>query len=107
MFIFCPTWFQTAKGIIENFLSVVQTYGLVPNGGRIYYLKRSQPPFLTLMLKVSVRIPNLTAGTGSVAGARNPSRCSFKEYSLWESLDFDLDTLLVTAEKCSPRVPAF
>ena len=63
MFIFCPTWFQTAKGIIENFLSVVQTYGLVPNGGRIYYLKRSQPPFLTLMLKVSVRIPNLTAGT--------------------------------------------
>ena len=63
MFIFCPTWFQTAKGIIENFLSVVQTYGLVPNGGRIYYLKRSQPPFLTLMLKVSVRIPNLSAGT--------------------------------------------
>jgi hypothetical protein len=47
---------QTVKGIIENFLSMVQTYGIVPNGGRIYYLKRSQPPFLTLMVKVK---PNM------------------------------------------------
>ena len=42
----------TVKGIIENFLSMVRTHGIVPNGGRIYYLKRSQPPFLTLMVKV-------------------------------------------------------
>ena len=42
---------QTVKGIIENFLVMVDTYGLVPNGGRIYYTKRSQPPFLTLMMR--------------------------------------------------------
>ena len=42
---------NTVKGIIENFLIMVQTYGCVPNGGRIYYTKRSQPPFLTLMMK--------------------------------------------------------
>ena len=42
---------KTVKGIIENFLLMVKTYGLVPNGGRIYYTKRSQPPFLTLMMK--------------------------------------------------------
>ena len=41
----------TVRGIIENFLLMVETYGLVPNGGRIYYTKRSQPPFLTLMMK--------------------------------------------------------
>ena len=41
----------TVRGIIENFLLMVKTYGLVPNGGRIYYTKRSQPPFLTLMMK--------------------------------------------------------
>ena len=42
---------QTVRGIIENFLLMVKTYGLVPNGGRIYYTKRSQPPFLPLMMK--------------------------------------------------------
>ena len=41
----------TVKGIVENFLLMVSTYGMVPNGGRIYYTKRSQPPFLTLMMK--------------------------------------------------------
>lgn len=42
---------KTVRGIIENFLLMVSTYGLVPNGGRIYYTKRSQPPYLTLMMK--------------------------------------------------------
>ena len=42
---------NTVRGIIENFLTMVTTYGLVPNGGRIYYTKRSQPPFLTLMFR--------------------------------------------------------
>ncbi|XP_029428987.1 trehalase isoform X2 [Rhinatrema bivittatum] len=40
----------TAKGMIENFLYLVERYGLIPNGGRVYYLRRSQPPFLTLMM---------------------------------------------------------
>ena len=42
---------NTVKGILENFLLMVNTYGCVPNGGRIYYTKRSQPPYLTLMVK--------------------------------------------------------
>ena len=28
----------------------LQRYGFVPNGGRIYYTKRSQPPLLTWMV---------------------------------------------------------
>ncbi|KAF2897943.1 hypothetical protein ILUMI_08231 [Ignelater luminosus] len=40
---------QTARGMIDNFISLVQRYGFVPNGGRIYYLNRSQPPLLTAM----------------------------------------------------------
>jgi alpha,alpha-trehalase len=39
--------FQTARGMIENFLSIIDRYGLIPNGGRIYYLARSQPPLLS------------------------------------------------------------
>ncbi|XP_060523039.1 trehalase-like [Cylas formicarius] len=42
---------ETAKGVIDNFLYMVDTYGFIPNGGRIYYLNRSQPPVLTLMMK--------------------------------------------------------
>lgn len=40
---------ETAKGILGNFVNVVQRYGFIPNGGRIYYLKRSQPPMLISM----------------------------------------------------------
>lgn len=40
----------TAKGMIENFLSMVKRYGFVPNGGRVYYLSRSQPPMLISMV---------------------------------------------------------
>ena len=40
----------TVKGMLENFIELVKVYGFVPNGGRIYYLNRSQPPFLSLMV---------------------------------------------------------
>ena len=40
----------TVKGMLENFVELVKTHGFVPNGGRIYYLNRSQPPFLSLMV---------------------------------------------------------
>ncbi|XP_026219255.1 trehalase isoform X1 [Anabas testudineus] len=42
---------DTAHGMIQNFLYLVNRYGFVPNGGRIYYERRSQPPFLTLMVE--------------------------------------------------------
>lgn len=40
---------ETAKGMIENMAYLVDKYGFMPNGGRIYYLNRSQPPLLTMM----------------------------------------------------------
>ncbi|XP_072309122.1 trehalase [Eucyclogobius newberryi] len=42
---------DTAKGMIQNFLYLIDRYGCIPNGGRIYYERRSQPPFLTLMVE--------------------------------------------------------
>lgn len=36
--------------MIENFAYMVEKYGFIPNGGRVYYLKRSQPPFLAAMV---------------------------------------------------------
>lgn len=40
---------ETVRGMIDNFIYMVNRFGFVPNGGRIYYLNRSQPPLLTLM----------------------------------------------------------
>lgn len=39
----------TARGIIDNIISMVNEFGFMPNGGRLYYLNRSQPPMLILM----------------------------------------------------------
>lgn len=39
-------------GIKDYFFSPLSfRYGFIPNGGRIYYERRSQPPFLTLMVE--------------------------------------------------------
>lgn len=40
----------TVKGILENLLCLVEEYGYVPTGNRIYYDGRSQPPLLVQMM---------------------------------------------------------
>jgi len=40
----------TARGIIENIVYLVNKFGFMPNGSRVYYLNRSQPPMLVLMV---------------------------------------------------------
>ncbi|GAB1865733.1 Trehalase [Camponotus japonicus] len=42
---------DTVKGMIENFFSMVERFGFIPNGGRVYYLSRSQPPLLIPMVE--------------------------------------------------------
>lgn len=46
--------YKTSKGMLENFLSIIDRFGFIPNGGRIYYSERSQPPLLTGMIKAYV-----------------------------------------------------
>jgi alpha,alpha-trehalase len=41
---------ETTKSMIKNFVHIVEKYGFIPNGGRVYYLRRSQPPLLTGMV---------------------------------------------------------
>ncbi|PSN49799.1 Trehalase [Blattella germanica] len=50
----------TVKGMLENFLHMVKTYGFIPNGGRVYYLRRSQPPLLIPTVKTYVDKTNDT-----------------------------------------------
>ena len=39
--------YSTVRQMIENMGWLIETFGYVPNGNRIYYLNRSQPPLLT------------------------------------------------------------
>eukprot|EP01126_Amoeba_proteus_P013947 TRINITY_DN1600_c0_g1_i1.p1 TRINITY_DN1600_c0_g1~~TRINITY_DN1600_c0_g1_i1.p1 ORF type:complete len:411 (+),score=99.75 TRINITY_DN1600_c0_g1_i1:662-1894(+) len=41
---------QTVEKIIRNFVENIRLYGFVPNGARVYYTSRSQPPLLVQML---------------------------------------------------------
>ncbi|KAF2071363.1 hypothetical protein CYY_007322 [Polysphondylium violaceum] len=43
---------ETAKGMLLNFANIITEFGFIPNGGRIYYLNRSQPPLYTQMVKI-------------------------------------------------------
>jgi alpha,alpha-trehalase len=40
-----------ARGIIENFFFEIENYGSILNANRTYHLTRSQPPFLTSMIR--------------------------------------------------------
>lgn len=40
--------------MLQNFRSIIQRFGFIPNGGRIYYAARSQPPLLAGMIKTYV-----------------------------------------------------
>nr|QPZ44549.1 trehalase [Bursaphelenchus xylophilus] len=41
--------YKTVEHMLMNFASMVEQYGMIPNGGRVYYLTRSQPPLLAGM----------------------------------------------------------
>ena len=42
---------EQAKHNVDNMIHLVNTYGKMPNGNRTYYLNRSQPPFLSQMVR--------------------------------------------------------
>ncbi|XP_017782171.1 PREDICTED: trehalase isoform X2 [Nicrophorus vespilloides] len=44
--------YETVRGMLSNFAFIVDKYDHIPNGGRIYYLERSQPPLFIPMAKL-------------------------------------------------------
>ncbi|KAJ3046211.1 hypothetical protein HDV00_000023 [Rhizophlyctis rosea] len=71
--------FDTMKGMIENFLDLVNQYGFMPNGARIYYLNRSQPPLLAQMVDTYISLTNDT----SILSTWLPTLD--KEYKFWQT----------------------
>lgn len=50
-----------ARNTIENFLDFIERFGFIPNGARLYYLNRSQPPLLSQMVRIYIEHTNDTS----------------------------------------------
>ena len=68
---------DTARGMVENLLYLIERKGYVPNGGRIYYT-RSQPPLLSSMVEAYHK------ATGDTMWAISKVELLVEEWTYWE-----------------------
>jgi alpha,alpha-trehalase len=71
-----------ARGMVENFFFEIERYGTVLNANRTYYLTRSQPPFLTSMIR-GVYESEKAGGHEDRAWLEKAFAYASKEYELW------------------------
>ncbi|MGH9640166.1 MAG: trehalase family glycosidase, partial [Bryobacteraceae bacterium] len=79
---------ELAKGIVDNFLFEIDNYGGILNANRTYYLTRSQPPFLTSMIRAVYEDPASFASTPAGraeahAWLERAYATAEKDYSTW------------------------
>lgn len=77
-----------AKNMVDNFLFEIENYGGVLNANRTYYLTRSQPPFLTSMIRDvyenPASFPQTPAGrTETRKWLEHAYTLAEKDYSTW------------------------
>src|ERR1035437_9913301 len=77
-----------ATGMVDNFLFEIEHYGAVLNANLTYYLTRSQPPFLTSMIRAvyenPASFPATPAGrTEAKAWLERAYALAEKDYSTW------------------------
>jgi alpha,alpha-trehalase len=74
---------ELAKGMVENFFFEIENYGAILNANRTYYLTRSQPPFLSSMIReVYERLPDNPSSRAWLARAYDFAK---RDYALWIS----------------------
>ncbi|OCF57627.1 alpha,alpha-trehalase [Kwoniella mangroviensis CBS 10435] len=52
--------FDYAWNLLQNMMDFIDVYGYIPNGGRKYYVNRSQPPMFIQMLDAYVKVTGNT-----------------------------------------------
>ncbi|RXH57918.1 trehalase family glycosidase [Granulicella sibirica] len=72
-----------AKGIVENFFFEIENYGAILNANRTYFLTRSQPPFLSSMIR-EVYEAEPASGEND-AWLAKAYEDAMRDYSLWTS----------------------
>lgn len=65
------------KSNTDNILYLVDRYGFMPNGNRTYYLNRSQPPYLSMMVRDVFEVYK------DIDWLRNAYNILKKEYDFW------------------------
>ncbi|KAG2140240.1 glycoside hydrolase family 37 protein [Suillus bovinus] len=53
--------YSTVNATLQNFMDELEDFGFIPNGGRIYYLNRSQPPLFIHMVYDYVNVTGDTS----------------------------------------------
>ncbi|KFK28961.1 hypothetical protein AALP_AA7G071100 [Arabis alpina] len=71
--------FTTAKGLVTNLMTLVETYGYALNGARAYYTNRSQPPLLSSMVYEIYKV------TKDEELVKKAIPVLLKEYEFWNS----------------------
>ncbi|KAL1494377.1 hypothetical protein ABEB36_009985 [Hypothenemus hampei] len=69
--------YDTVKGMLENMCYLINQIGFMPNGSRNYFLNRSQPPALTLMIQEYLKYTKNTAWVNEIVG------CVESELTFW------------------------
>ncbi|XP_055329752.1 uncharacterized protein LOC129582285 isoform X2 [Paramacrobiotus metropolitanus] len=73
---------DTAKGVLLNFAYLIDQYGFIPNGNRVYYIRQSEPPVLALMIDHYIKHPNVPP-TDADFVLRKMLPYLEKEYKFW------------------------
>jgi len=71
-----------ARGMVENFFFEIENYGAILNANRTYFFTRSQPPFLTSMIREVYESPDNTPDKQWLAHAYAMAQ---RDYALWTS----------------------
>ena len=71
-----------ARGMVENFFFEIEHYGAILNANRTYFFTRSQPPFLTSMIREVVEHPASAPDLKWLASAYGYAQ---RDYALWTS----------------------
>ncbi|HZY72211.1 MAG TPA: trehalase family glycosidase [Edaphobacter sp.] len=72
-----------ARGMVENFFYEIENYGAILNANRTYFFTRSQPPFLTSMIREVYEHPD--GKPLSKAWLAEAYRYAQRDYALWTS----------------------
>ncbi len=72
-----------ARGMVENFFYEIENYGAILNANRTYFFTRSQPPFLTSMIREVYEHPD--GKPLSKAWLAKAYSYAQRDYALWTS----------------------
>jgi len=83
---------KLVENILNNFAFLINQYGHIPNGNRVYYTSRSQPPFFASMVNIVCKFKN------DSYFALNYLTQIEMEYSFW--MKHEIENLSMTSANC-------